>query len=397
MNQKPMLIRITTLALAGALTMGTTGCSVITSVFGMEADAPAETASVAESERTLLPTPVAPTVEVEATPTEEPTEPPPASDVTDEPVVVIQSAPARRVITITGPSVNLRSQPTTDAQILRTVPAGTQFDFVDQNSTGDWYQVCCIDNQVAWVFAELTKVEEMAAPPQATTSLQALGEITTVSSESQMPKMTTPVRPVALDIPLTPPVFTQSDDANGVRYDFSEQGFAITLPTGWQPIDLSAERMADSLNAFAAANPQAATVVDEQLQSIANARFTFFAAELSPAVLETGFASNVSLLRQPLPKGITLDFYGQLTAKQVQEKFELTSPISLTPGSLPSGKIVALSYTMRGATDELAVATYLIMQAQTVYALTFTTTVGQADAYAPTFAMIAKSFRLSDN
>jgi hypothetical protein len=131
-----------------------------------------------------------------------------------------------------------------------------------------------------------------------------------------------------------------------------------------------------------------------QLQSIANARFTFFAAELSPTVLDTGFATNVSLLRQPLPTGITLDFYSQLIAKQVQEKFELTAPVALAPGSLPAGKLVALSYKMRGANGELAVTTYLIMQAQTVYDLTFTTTSAQAESYASTFALIAKSFRL---
>lgn len=394
MNRKPMLTRITTLALAAVLTMGTTGCNAIMSVFGLEESAPAETASVTETALTLQPTPTPPVVEVAATPTEEVSEPLPA--VVEEPITLAQSAqpaPARRAVTITGPSVNLRSQPGTDAQILRTVLAGTQFDFVDQNGAGDWYQVCCVDNQMAWVFAELANVEEAVALPQNGTALQVPG-LVAASPENQMPKMTTPVRPVSLNIPLTPPVFTQSDDPNGVRYEFSEQGFAITLPREWQPVDLSADRMTSSLSAFAGANPQAATLVEEQFQSIANARFTFFAAELSPVVLDTGFATNVSLLRQPLPKGITLDFYGQLTAKQVQEKFELTTPVSLAPGSLPAGKLVALSYKMRGANGELAVTTYLIMQAQTVYDLTFTTTSAQAESYAQTFAMIAKSFRL---
>jgi SH3-like domain-containing protein len=394
MNLKPMLTRITTLALAGALTIGTTGCDAVMGVFGMGESTPAETESVTETAQTLLPTPTPPVLEVDATPTEEASEPLPA--VVEEPIALAQpaqSAPARRAVTITGPSVNLRSQPGTDAQILRTVAAGTQFDFVDQNGAGDWYQVCCVDNQMAWVFAELANVEEAVALPQNGTALQ-VPALAAASTANQGPKMTTAVRPVSLNIPLTPPVFTQSDDANGIHYEFSEQGFAITLPREWQPVDLSADRMTDSLSAFAGANPQAATIVEAQLQSIANARFTFFAAELSPTVLDTGFATNVSLLRQPLPTGITLDFYSQLIAKQVQEKFELTAPVALAPGSLPAGKLVALSYKMRGANGELAVTTYLIMQAQTVYDLTFTTTSAQAESYASTFALIAKSFRL---
>lgn len=393
MNLQPILTRISTLTLVGALTMGTTGCNAIMGVFGMDESAPAETESVTETERTLQPTATPPVVEVAATPTEEAIE---SSVVVEEPVVLAQPAqpvPARRMVTVTGPSVNLRSQPGTDAQILRTVAAGAQFDFVDQNGAGDWYQVCCVDNQMAWVFAELANVEEAVALPQNGTALQ-VPALAIASTESQMPKMTTLVRPVSLNIPLTPPVFTQSDDPNGVRYEFSEQGFVITLPREWQPVDLSADRMTSSLSAFASANPQAAALVEEQFQSIANARFTFFAAELSPAVLDTGFATTVSLLRQPLPKGITLDFYSQLTAKQVQEKFALTTPVSLAPGSLPAGKIVALSYKMSGANGELAVTTYLIMQAQTVYDLTFTTISAQAESNAQTFAMIAKSFRL---
>ena len=394
MNLQPILTRISTLALVGALTMGTTGCNAIMGVFGMDESAPAETESVTETERTLQPTATPPVVEVAATPTEEAIE---SSVVVEEPVVLAQPAqpaPARRMVTVTGPSVNLRSQPGTDAQILRTVAAGAQFDFVDQNGAGDWYQVCCVDNQMAWVFAELVNVDEAVALPQSGTALQVPSLAAPATTDSQMPKMTTLVRPVALNIPLAPPVFTQSDDANGVRYEFNEQGFAITLPNGWQPVDLSTERMTDSLSAFASANPQAAALVEAQLQHIANARFTFFAAELSPTVLDTGFATNVSLLRQPLPNGITLDFYSKLTVSQVQEKFELTAPIALAPGSLPAGKIVALSYKMRGANGELAVTTYLIMQAQTVYDLTFTTTSAQAESYAQTFALIAKSFRL---
>lgn len=397
MNLQPILTRITTLALAGALTIGTTGCNAIMGVFGIEENAPVETETVAETERTLQTTPTPAVVEVAATPTEEVAEPP---AVVEEPVVLAQPAPpapARRAVTITGPSVNLRSQPGTDAQILRTVPAGTQFDFVDQNGVGDWYQVCCVDNQMAWVFAELAQVEEAIALPQSGTALQVPALTSAALPENSGPKLTTLVRPVALNIPLAPPVFTQSGDGNGVRYEFSEQGFAITLPPSWQLVDLSTERMTDSLSAFAGANPQAAVLVEEQFQSIANARFTFFAAELSPAILDTGFATNVSLLRQPLPDGIALDFYAQLTAKQVQEKFAVTSPIALTPGSLPAGKLVALNYTMRGVNGDIAVTTYLIMQAQTVYDLTFTTTSAQTESYSQTFALIAKSFRLIDN
>ncbi|MEZ4726430.1 MAG: SH3 domain-containing protein [Caldilineaceae bacterium] len=386
MNIKPMLIRTIITGLAILLVMGTTGCSIITGVFASEAATTTDIESTSSQARILVPTPVALEVAVELTATAEPTPP-----VIAAPPLQQEQAPPRRIVTITGASVNLRSQPSTDTAILRTVPAGTTFDFVDQNSAGDWYQICCVNGSLAWVYATLAELGTEAAAPIPAPS------VTTTQAPSSSSTLFT-ANPALLNISSEAPAFTTTPADSGTRYEALEQGFAITLPPSWQPLDLNQERLAAGLRSLAAENPGAAALVEGQLQGLLNARFTFFAADLTPALLTTGYATTASLLKQPLPTGILLELYTQLTVKQTQEKFALTSPVSVTPLTLPAGKSVMLAYTMTGgaeiANQPLAVTQYLIMQGQTVYAFTFTTTAAQADTYAATFAAIAESFQL---
>lgn len=395
LNRKPLTIRLITLGLALMLMFSTTGCSVIMGIFEPEETVTTDSEGTESAARTLLPTPAAPNVDVQPTATtEESSAPTPTAEVDEATTAPVAEAPAAiqttiRLVTITGPTVNLRSQPSTDSQILVTVPSGTTFEMTDQNSTGDWYQICCVNNSTAWVYSELASVEEKVVSVVPTATAQSAP-----GADVQAPSRAAAEQAVAVDIPLVAPVFTQSAVSDGTRYEYSEQGFAITLPNGWQPIDLSAERLAASLSNLANENAQAAALVEEQLKTVVNARFTFYAAETTPQVLDTGFATNVSLLRQPLPPGISLEFYSQIMAKQTQERFALISPVSITPGSVPAGKSVTLNYTMSGPHNGLAVVEYLIMQDQTVYDLKFTTTAEQSDVYVASFAKIAESFKL---
>lgn len=402
LNAKQLTIRLITLGLALMLLLSTTGCSVIMGIFEPEETVTTDSEGTDTAARTLLPTPAAPSVDVQPTATSaESSEPTPTAEVNEANTAPVVEAPAAiqttlRLVTITGPTVNLRSQPSTDSEILVTVPNGTTFEMTDQNSTGDWYQICCVNNSTAWVYSELASVEEKVVSVVPTASAVTVDAQSAPSADEQTQSSATDQQAIVLDIPLVAPVFTQSAVSDGTRYEYSEQGFALTLPNGWQPIDLSAERLAASLSNLANENAQAAALLEEQLKTVVNARFTFYAAEATPHVLDTGFATNVSLLRQPLPPGISLEFYSQIMAKQVQERFALLSPVSITPGSVPAGKSVTLNYTMSGPHNGLAIVEYLIMQGQTVYDLKFTTTAEQSDVYVANFAMIAESFKLLD-
>lgn len=391
MNVKIIVKQLIIVGLAITLAAGTTGCSVIAGIFGPEETI--TTDSGATVSRILVPTPT--TQPTEAEPTDEPLPTPTATD--DSPRQSSQTV-TQRMVTITGASVNLRDQPSTTAQILRTAPSGTTFEFVDETSAGDWVQLCCIDNQLAWVFAELAEVSEAAVVMPSEAAAMEKETIAPIAAESVAAP---PTNALILNIPLDEAVFTQSTVADGTQYEYTEQGFAITLPTAWQMIDLSAERLQQNLQALADTNPQVAAIVETQVEPVVNARFSFYAVALTDDVLNHSFATSANLLKLPIPADISLDFYAQLMVKQAEEKYGLTSPISLTPDSLPTGKSIILAYeiseTTSGVNQALAVTQYLIMQGQTIYALTFTTTLSQAESDTATFAAIAQSFRVLDN
>lgn len=84
------------------------------------------------SEPVLPPTPVPP-----PTPT-----PRPAPTAVTEPVVRVRSS-----------TVNLRSGPGTDYSVIGRAGPGTQLPITGKNSANDWWQVCCVSGQEAWVAA----------------------------------------------------------------------------------------------------------------------------------------------------------------------------------------------------------------------------------------------------
>lgn len=63
--------------------------------------------------------------------------------------------------------LNIRSGPSTDYPILLVAAAGEQFTAVGSVSAQDWWQVCCINGELAWVVAEAVTFvgDETAVPP----------------------------------------------------------------------------------------------------------------------------------------------------------------------------------------------------------------------------------------
>lgn len=391
MPMKATYRRLITIGFTAMLVMGATGCSVIMGIFGSDESIMNDSTVMNNTTRILVPTPTAISDEadrvVEVVVAVQPT-----ATTATAPLFSAEQKQPHRSVTIIGDAVNMRRGPGTDTPILRTVPAGTTFELTDKDSTGDWYQICCVGGELAWVYAELAKLGEEIEAVRANPNVLP-GNAAATSAASAFT-----ASPPVVNIPSEAPFFTTAPTADGIRYEYPEQGFVITLPPSWQPLDLNQERLAAGLSTLATENPGAAAVVEQQLQSFLNARFTFFAADLTPALLTTGYATTVNLLKQPLPEGISLQLYTQITAKQAQEKFGLTTPVSITPLTLPAGRSVLLTYTMSGgaeiANQPLAVTQYLIMQGQAIFAFTFTTPATQADAYAATFAAIIQSFQL---
>jgi len=101
------------------------------------------------------------------TPVPPPTPARPAPTAITEPNVQVRS---------TG--INLRSGPGTNYSVIGSAGAGAQLRITGKNSASDWWQVCCVGGQEAWVaawvvdaFGPLSQVPVMAQPSSASTAV----------------------------------------------------------------------------------------------------------------------------------------------------------------------------------------------------------------------------------
>lgn len=67
-------------------------------------------------------------------------------------------APAPQAqLSVTSPS-NLRNGPGTNYGIAGAAQVGDTFEVVGKNAAGDWWQICCVNGQQAWIFGQLGTV-----------------------------------------------------------------------------------------------------------------------------------------------------------------------------------------------------------------------------------------------
>lgn len=89
--------------------------------------------------------------------------------------------------TVSAAVANVRSGPDTSFDVIAQVKQGAVLNIVGQNAGGDWLQVCCVENQVGWLWAQLLVVEgstrglpqvqppsaDLASPPRRATPAAA--------------------------------------------------------------------------------------------------------------------------------------------------------------------------------------------------------------------------------
>lgn len=64
---------------------------------------------------------------------------------------------------VTEPLVNVRLGPGTNFGLAGTVEANQAFDIVGKTAAADWWQICCVNGQEVWIFAQLGQAENADA------------------------------------------------------------------------------------------------------------------------------------------------------------------------------------------------------------------------------------------
>lgn len=101
--------------------------------------------------------------------------PPPAATpvtVTTPQSVETVATPVARLV-VNAPLVNVRAGPGTTYAVLTTVERGQEYAIVGKNATEDWWRLCCINGEPAWIISELVDVDgavELAPVSESTPS-----------------------------------------------------------------------------------------------------------------------------------------------------------------------------------------------------------------------------------
>lgn len=168
---------------------------------------------------TVEPTPTRP-MRATFTPTTAATNTPVPTDTpvpTNTPVATDTPTPAAPKAKVGGSGqVNARSGPGTAYDEIGQVASGTELDILATNPAGDWYQVCCVNDQNAWIVARLVEVTGDLALAPVAENIPALPTAVPVPTRppavvvvQPTPRPVQPAQPVQPAAPAATPVPTQ--------------------------------------------------------------------------------------------------------------------------------------------------------------------------------------------
>lgn len=191
------------------------------------------------------------------------------------------------------------------------------------------------------------------------------------------------------------PLPVAKDENGWPFYEVLADGFGLALPPDWRQFDMDPKRFEAKFKEVMAQNPQFGPLLGTIRQQLANG-VRFFGVD--QATVGKGFATNVNVIRVPLPSGVSLDATVADTIKQLNSQPGVAKPISGERQMLAAGEAERLRYklTMKSSTGQsalLAITQYLTVRGNDGYVVTLTTLADQEARYARTFEGIGQSFR----
>ena len=123
--------------------------------------------------------------------------------MTTESSPTAESQPAPTAVGVQEPrlivdidAVNIRSGPDTAFNLIGSATGGETFPLLAKNAGGDWWQICCVNDQPGWIFGELARVEnaesvavaaEIPDPPPVPTAVAAAPTAVSVPADAPAP------------------------------------------------------------------------------------------------------------------------------------------------------------------------------------------------------------------
>jgi hypothetical protein len=217
---------------------------------------------------------------------------------------------------------------------------------------------------------------------------------------SPTPEPTSTPEPLPTDTPAPVSVLESTVLESGwTRYESSD-GFAISLPPQWQPLNLNAVALGNALEAVSEDVPEFEQFFSNQfMRNLVASGIKFYALDLSPESVSYQIPSSINILKTDLGIEFPLDPYVALNIRQIQEFADPAVPIineRVTLGEAgPEAEMLQYQMNLPGISGELSPAVllqYLIVDKSLVYVITLSAPPELLEAKLETMKQIAQTF-----
>lgn len=232
----------------------------------------------------------------------------------------------------------------------------------------------------------LALVAAGCADATATLSPTLIPSATPVATPSPAP-ISTPTPP-----PPASPAPVASQAVTG-RIVIAGQGFAITLPDGWQSIPVDPAQLRAFLETLPA-DSELRGILEDQAGLVQQA-LKFWAFDVRPESTDAGFARNVNIIVQPA-SSISLSVVESAAKAALESIAAVRKPVTSTLVDLPAGPALRLDYVIDvagadGTKTAVAGTQYFVQLLNATLVVSFSTDLASAADAAKDFRAIADS------
>jgi hypothetical protein len=187
--------------------------------------------------------------------------------------------------------------------------------------------------------------------------------------------------------------------ADWTVHDVPGSNTSIALPPDWQTIDMNPYTIEDSILLVSEVHPAYASYLWVQLPNMINQGTGFFGYDSTSETIDNGYATNISLLVEPLSESESLDFYLDSSVEMLTMIWGMHQTIEPETVTLPAGEAGRLQYDVELATPEgdpldITLVQYLLLRDENAYIFTFASMVDQAESYLDDFSSIMQHIEL---
>ena len=201
---------------------------------------------------------------------------------------------------------------------------------------------------------------------------------------------------VAVPALAEPPATKTASDWKSIQNKAAH--FEVSIPAGWNAIEMDPALIDSSLNEIAKTNPDLGKAFGPQARALVAAGIKFLAIDSAVDLAKVGFATNFNVLQDQAPPGISIEDFLHGNAAQLKglSSVEGVEERLIELGGRRAGRLEYRMMVNPAAGLEVSITQVFVIQGESSLIFTFTTLPSQLSHYAPLFEQMIGRIRVFD-